>query len=60
MSNPITEQEEQLQYLLKAARFARKGDYRTYESFKRKIEALNLPEVAYDTAIRELARVLKV
>ena len=37
-----------------------KGNYSVYTMYKHKIEALNLTPTEYDSAIRELARILKV
>ena len=46
--------------IMKEARFARKGDYRTYETFKRKLENLCLPYAVYSSCIMELAKILGV
>lgn len=46
--------------IIKEARFARKGDYRTYETFKRKLENLCLPYAVYSSCIMELAKILGV
>lgn len=56
----VKERQEEAYLILKEARFARKGDYRTYETFKRKLENLSLPYAVYASCVQELARILNV
>ena len=51
---------EEVTMILKEARFARKGDYRTYENFKQRIEDLDLSYEMYSQAIHSLARILRI
>ena len=50
----------QIRQIMKEARFARKGDYRTYENYKQQIVDLNLPWDKQDFILRELAKILRV
>lgn len=54
------EMKEQAIQIMKEARFARKGDYRTYENYKQRIIDLNLPWDKQDFMLRELAKILRV
>lgn len=59
----MTEKErltEKVAVILKEARFARKGDYRTYENFKQRIEELDLSYEMYSQAIHSLAQILRI
>ena len=50
----------QIRQIMKEARFARKGDYRTYENYKQQIIDLNLPWDKQDFILRELTKILRV
>lgn len=46
--------------IMSRAESQRKGDYRVYESLKREIASMNLTSVEYESAIKRLARKLRV
>ena len=50
----------EVQEILKEARYAKKHDYRTYEYFKLKIYNLNLPYIQQESAIHQLIKILGV
>ena len=55
-----TEELREAYEILKEARFARKGDYRTYERYKDRIKDIGLSWAEYDNVIRQLSKILKI
>lgn len=56
----ITNKENDLENLLKAAKKERKGDWNVYSSYKNQIDSLMLTNNEYDDAIKKLCNILRV
>lgn len=56
----IRDEMDRAAIICKAAKSEPKGDYRIYESYKKKLAALKLTRVQYETAIEVISRNLGV